>query len=386
MSDKERACAVLKITSETCTAALKALRDPTTTVQIPEHDAEASLHTRLTDYVSLLSLLYQNSTKLAIALKPSSLAYSAAISVAKDLATQADALASCAWSINDAVHGRTLVREIRWTAEDVLSALTSLLEVYTSDTHDQGSGEASEAGDPYLYRTGVVHDAIDRGREISRTNRDAVKKRWDGVVGGMSDCEKEVQEMVEEEEHDCDNEGDHANPADSDEDDEWEQFSGASRGNTRASPEELARLKAVHTLFKFIHALVERVDLIILRPSSRVTPPPKTLDKLLSSAEMLLKASDDLVHALYIPQTPAAVASRSKNLMVLVDEIRSEVLPVGLVTDSQGDNDAITHLSQQTASASLNLDSRHNELTMSKERRWFDTCFGQIFKTAATLD
>ncbi|KAL5533348.1 hypothetical protein ACEPAF_5124 [Sanghuangporus sanghuang] len=384
MSDKKRACAVLKIASETCTAALKALRDPTTTVQIPEHDAEVSLHTRLTDYVSLLSLLYQNSTKLAIALKPSNLAYSAAIVVAKNLATQADALASCAWSINDVVHGRTLAREIRWTAEDVLSALTSLLEVYTSDAHGQGSGEASEAGDPYLFRTGVVHDAIDRGRGISRTNREAVKKRWDGVVGGMSDCEKEAQEMVEEEERDCDNEeGGHANPADSYEDDEWEQFSGASRGNTRASPEELARLRIVHTSFKFIHALVERVDLIFLRPSSRVTPPPKTLDKLLSSAEMLLQASDDLVHALYIPQTPAAVASKSKNLMVLVDEIRSEVLPVGLVTDGQGDNDAITNLSQQTTA--LDLDSRHNELTMTKERKWFDTCFGQIFKTAANL-
>ncbi|KAL5490524.1 hypothetical protein ACEPAI_5357 [Sanghuangporus weigelae] len=380
MSDKKRACAALKIASETCTAALKALRDPTTIVQIPENVAEASLDTRLTDCLSLLSLLYQDSTKLAIALKPSSLAYSAVIAVAKDLAAQADALASCAWSINDIAHGRTLAREIRWTVEDVLSALTSLLEVYTSDAHGRGSREASEAGDPYLYRTGVVHDAIDRGRGISRTNREAVKKRWDGVVGGMSDCEKEVQEMVEEEEHDCE---DHGNPADADLDDEWEQFSGVARGNTRASQEELARLKAVLTLFKFIHALVERVDLIILRPSSRVTPPPKTLDKLLSSAEMLLKASDDLVHALYIPQAPAAVASKSKNLMVLVDEIRSEVLPLGLVTEGQRDNDAITNLSQQTVY--LNIDPRHNELTATKERKWFDTCFGQIFKTAANL-
>ncbi|KAL5529014.1 hypothetical protein ACEPAG_4988 [Sanghuangporus baumii] len=384
MSDKKRACAALKIASETCTAALKALRDPTTIVQIPENVAEASLDTRLTDYLSLLSLLYQDSTKLAIALKPSSLAYAAAIAVAKDLAAQTDALASCAWSINDVAHGRTLAREVRWTVEDVLNALISLLEVYTSDAHGQGSGEASEAGDPYLYRTGIVHDAIERGRGISRTNREAVKKRWDGVVGGMSDCEKEVQEMVEEEEHDCENEeGDHANPADSEQDDEWGQLSGASRENTRASQEELARLKAVHILFKFIHALVERVDLIILRPSSRVTPPPKTFDKLLSSAEMLLKASDDLVHALYIPQTPAAVASKSKNLMALVDEIRSEVLPLGLVTEGQGDNDAITNLSQQTAS--LNIDPRHNELTMTKERKWFDTCFGQIFKVAANL-
>lgn len=139
-------------------------------------------------------------------------------------------------------------------------------------------------------------------------------------------------------------------------------------------------------MFKFIHALVKRVDFIILRPSSRTTPPPpKTLDKLLSSGDTLLKASDDLVHALYIPQTPAAVAGKSKDLVVLVDEIRTEIMSIDLVTEGQGDNNAITNLSRQTASSSLKLDAQHDDALMTKERKWFATCFAQIFKTATNL-
>lgn len=236
-------CAALKLAFETCSAALDALKDPNTKVQTPKDVAEVSLDTRLTDYASLLSLLYQYSTKLAIALKPSSLAYSAAIAVAKDIATQADALASCAWSINDACDGRTLACEARWTAEDVLGALKSLLAVYTSDAHGQGSGSTSEAGGPYLYMTGVVHDTIDRARGISRTNQEAVRKRWGGVIGGMSDCEKEVQEMVEEENEAEDLDG----LSGSDETDGWEQSGNAPRGDAHASQEELERLNTVRS-------------------------------------------------------------------------------------------------------------------------------------------
>ena len=80
-------------------------------------DEGASLDARLTDYTSILSLIYQDVTKLAIALKPSGPTFRAVLSPGKELAAHADALASCACSVDKALHGSTLARDIRWSAE-----------------------------------------------------------------------------------------------------------------------------------------------------------------------------------------------------------------------------------------------------------------------------
>lgn len=240
------AFAALHLALQTCSGALKVLRETDTVIRPLESITDASLDTRLNDYTSLLSLLFHDTTKLAIALKPGSLTYSAAISPAKELAGHADGLASCAYSIQEAKYGRTLGCEVRWLAEDVLNGLESLLGVYTSDAHNLGVAGGTEAEEPYLVRTGVVHEAINRARSISRTNREAVRKRWEGLLGGLGDCENEVKEMVEDEEGSGD-EGGNEN-----EDDGWGDLGGeplSTKGNVRASEQELSRLKTVRQVF-----------------------------------------------------------------------------------------------------------------------------------------
>ena len=136
-------------------------------------------------------------------------------------------------------------------------------------------------------------------------------------------------------------------------------------------------------------ALAKRVDVVILRPTSNIpSPPPKTLDALLSTAEAVLKSADELVHALYIPQDSEAVCGTSKALVTLVKEMRSEVSSIGLVTQSpgtQGDDDAITDLSQRTERIRLSMLSDGDE-KIKKERKWFDTCFAHILKTSQGLE
>ncbi|EJD06067.1 uncharacterized protein FOMMEDRAFT_26833 [Fomitiporia mediterranea MF3/22] len=380
--------AILQLASQTCSTALKALRDSGTITQLPATNTDASLDTRLNDYNSLLSLLYHDATKLAIALKPSDLTYSAALSPAKELVSHVNALASCACSIDGAQYGRTLSREMRWSTEDVLTGFESLLGVYASDAHHRNAIREKGTTEPYLVRTGTVHEAIVRARGIPRTNQEAVRKRWQGVLGGLSDCEKEVQEMVTEEEAEGNNEGDSEDEGYGDFDDDWEldDMKHPKKQNIVASQEELTRLKSAYTLFKFTYTLVKRVDHIILRPSSTIElPPPRTLDKLLSNGDLLLKSADELVHALYVPQVSDDVSKNSKNFVALVNDLQADLASIGLANHSPGSfgESSIANLTQKAASVSLvALPNEGKDLV--KEQRWFDACFAQIFKSISS--
>lgn len=211
-------------------------------------DRSLSLAARLKDFTSLLSLTYQDITKLAVALKPPAPTFNAAISPAKDLATHLDALASCTCSIDGRNSGVTITREIRWSAEEVLNAVDALLLVYVGDAHfsheiEEGEGSASE-GAPYLVRTGVVHEAIDRARGLPQNNREAVRCRWDGILGGIDDCFREIKDMIDEDEDESDGW------------DGWDELLGSKSGSetVRPSDVERARIECVRSLFGSIHS------------------------------------------------------------------------------------------------------------------------------------
>lgn len=227
-------------------AASEAAKNPDKVIKTAK---DAPLEARLTDFTSLLSLIYQDVTKLAIALKPSNPTFRAALSPGKELAAHADALGSCACSFDKDSHGGTLTREIRWLAEDVLSALDNLLRVYGDDDHfiQSSTSKLTETGTPYLVRTGAVHDAIDRARELPRTNREAVRRRWDGLLGGLHDCKEEVQELIEDDEGSDEEDG---TDGTSGYEDGWEELLGGSSNGTspKASEDEMKRLKHVCTI------------------------------------------------------------------------------------------------------------------------------------------
>ena len=244
----------MTIATKTCAAALSALtKTDANSDQRPGSELhristdpnsdtrEAPLQTLLADYSSLLSLVYASTTKIALTLKPSDPTYSAALLPLRDVTKHADALASCACSIHPDLHGKTLARETRWATEAVVNALHVFLDCFLDDP---------PVNESYLIRTGAVHEAIERARSISKSNVEAVKKRWEADREGLNDCVKELAEMIEEETADdieSDGESGNSRIGDSFSDDGWGDLGAGSskRKHVKASQEDLARLNSV---------------------------------------------------------------------------------------------------------------------------------------------
>jgi hypothetical protein len=160
----------------------------------PKPDApELPLSSLRTDFISLLSLIYSNTTKLSIALNPSTPTYSAALTPLKDLITHSSTLASNASSFLPNVHGHALTAEIHSTTKCVLTALQELAHAHLSllahpasktDAVAASRSSSEDKRDAYLAKTAVVHELItqakaeDHPQGLSRTNLIAVRRRW----------------------------------------------------------------------------------------------------------------------------------------------------------------------------------------------------------------
>jgi hypothetical protein len=61
-------------------------------------------------------------------------------------------------------------------------------------------------------------------------------------------------------------------------------------------------------MFKFTHALLRKIDSVFLAPSTaHASMANHNMDGLLKQSNALLKTSDDLVNALYVPQNSEAI-------------------------------------------------------------------------------
>ena len=184
--------ASLTLLSRTCALSIAAL-DAKRDVQ-----QELPLSTLRADFISILSVIYSNTTKLSIALNPASPTYSAALTPLKDLTTYSSTLASNASSFLPNVHGRALTTEVHSTARGVFKALQELVHAHLSPltnpaSKDDGGDAVAVAvpkpssqngNDAYLAKTAVVHELIAQAkaekhpRGLSKTNLIAVRKRW----------------------------------------------------------------------------------------------------------------------------------------------------------------------------------------------------------------
>ena len=177
---------LLTALSQTCTQSILAVKTAPDTQDNP-------LSTLRTDFLSLLSLIYSNTTKLSIALNPSTPAYSAAVRPLKDLITHASTLASNASLFLPGVHGRTLTAEVHSVAKSVLIALADLARAHLS-LITRARADATSGTEEYLSKTAVVHELIAQAKAVhpqglSRSNLVAVRKRWLEHAETVSDAE-----------------------------------------------------------------------------------------------------------------------------------------------------------------------------------------------------
>lgn len=235
--------ASLTLLAQTCALSIAAIRTNSTSEQLP-------LLSLRTDFISLLSVIYSNTTKLSIALNRSNPAYSAVTIPLKDLIIHSSTLASNASSFLPNVHGRALTAEVHSTATDVLTALQDLANAHLSLLTKSASKDDAAASDTYLAKTGVVHELItqakaDHPEGLSRTNLIAVRKRWCEHSGLVADAEAVLE--IEVDPPDDDDDDDEID--DDDFDDGWGDISDPGK----QSPEqvELAKKVRAHSLFPF---------------------------------------------------------------------------------------------------------------------------------------
>ena len=173
--------ALLK-TMATCDAALLALKGPPTAMEGPLPTFSALR----TDFLSLLTLIHSYTTRLWMALgkKPSTPA--AAIPILETLSQHIENFSGCAGAFDGNRFGNSLSNEARLAAQDVLQAMKVLLNAYANNFADPDSSQ----------RTGSVHDACDRHRNLSMDNREAVAKIWKNDQEALKDALKEVGELL----------------------------------------------------------------------------------------------------------------------------------------------------------------------------------------------
>ncbi|KAJ7940640.1 hypothetical protein B0H13DRAFT_2226014 [Mycena leptocephala] len=347
MSDQQKAVLSLTLVLQTCNAALDSA---------PPQAAPESLDVVHKDLISLLSLLYAATTKVSLALKPSSPTYSASLVPLKDLSDHVSALFHCANLFVPDSHGATLSREAHSLVRDAIESIRALVQTFLDIEASDSRQSSGQAGDEYMVRTATVHNVLDKARTLSANNLRAVRKRWVEDAASLDDGFQEVADMVNEAES---TDG----PEDDDEmfDDGWGEI-GIGKSQ-KMSPEELDRTKKVHGILRLAQLLHKRILRDILS-TSQESPNNSTLDALSSLSHTLLSASDELVSTLYTPQDQEKMETELRSFRKLISDFQASLVKP----------DAL-----ETQLESLSMASNNGS-------KWFDTCFVQLYKAVDALD
>jgi len=180
------ATSLLTLLVESCTAALNAF---SLSEGLEDH-LSADFSTLRTDFISILSILYSATTKIALSLKPSSPQYKASLVPLQDVSNNVAALVHSI-RLMRVREGTTVLKEYENIAQNVVIAVRSLAQCLL----DESRGNANEE---YLVKTGEVHELIDRVRKpggLSLNNRDAVRRSWLQDSGSLADAYEEIQEI-----------------------------------------------------------------------------------------------------------------------------------------------------------------------------------------------
>ncbi|KAI6150769.1 hypothetical protein BKA82DRAFT_4119523 [Pisolithus tinctorius] len=370
MSDKQKAIVALTFVSQTCSTALTALDERDCERSNPETSDQSVI---CKDLHSLLSLIYNLSTKLSLALNPSSPTYSASLPLLQDLAKHASGVVYCVSLLNEVQYGATFIKDTTNLVKGILESLRDLVQTFIDLAARDLPSISGTTGEEYLVRTAALHDLVTTAQGpngIPKDNRSAVRQHWSVDKATLEDGLAEVSRMIEEAERD-----DASHPAEEEEDDDdgWDELGLGT--NASLNKDELSRAKSVYPILRLTTLLHKRVFLDVI--SSTCTAPVSNVayDSLLEQSHSLLEASDELVATLYSPQDPDSVCKEVAALMTVVAALRTRLqafFPVDDGLDAQ-----IKQLSVQ--------DGPSPKSSKSVGKKWFDTCFDQISRLSANF-
>lgn len=186
---------------------------------------------------------------------------------------------------------------------------------------------ATSTGDenPYLAHTGMVWAAIDQMKGPSRTENQAVIKRWEGQKEIVKDAWTEFKEFVEDQEGDEEDEDDFDDGGE-DDDDEWGVLERGMTGG-KMSAEEKSRAEAVSLrphlalppliikakpllgLHQLLHASIPR-----FLPCLAASTTEATYRDLMDASARTVAAFDTAISTMYPEQDESEISASLRDL------------------------------------------------------------------------
>lgn len=182
-----------------------------------------------------MSLLRGSTTKLSLALKPSSPTYNAALSPLKDISDQISAISHCVRLFENS-QGVTLREEVTSVAKNIIQSVRSLLQTFLDIEKNGIHTSMGQAGDEYMVRIGTVHDTLNQAASLSTDNLTSVRKKWVQDYSTLEDGFNEVGEMAQVDPDSLEG---------SDEDEEDDGWGELGLGSRKMNAEEVERAKKV---------------------------------------------------------------------------------------------------------------------------------------------
>ncbi|KAG0336099.1 hypothetical protein BG000_006924 [Podila horticola] len=217
------------------------------------------------------------------------------------------------------------VLQIQEQKSAIQTSVSGLAEISTSSTSTSKTGSAAESGsDGYLMKTGIVWEACQIFEQASRSNRQAVAKKWGDMMSTMEDAIAEVQDMIDSNDEDNDGDSDDDEDSGNESDDSWNADEKMTEEEKQLSIRANALLKLTKMLFKKLQqrcldtqpAITTTNSSSSSESTSAVRPSDlaKMWDQLYDRARGIVELADEIATSLYSPQDSESIVSMLQEL------------------------------------------------------------------------
>ncbi|KAG0352639.1 hypothetical protein BC939DRAFT_498981 [Gamsiella multidivaricata] len=348
-------------------------------------------------------LLSNDVTKATLACKPPA-ETKTVIGMVDALGETCFRLAGFVDSIPVKIAGQTYKREIQTLANDIFLATAGLMNEFLDNkiervaqiqqrklstqgaVHGLSKGtkdevSSSESGssknDGYLVKTGIVWEACEIFEQASRSNRQAVAKKWGDMMLTMEDAIAEVKEMIESN----DDRKDRNIENDEDEDDSGNESDDSWNGDEKMTEEEKQLSIRANTLLKLTRLLFKKLQQRCLdtQPSFTVATSSSSSDSTIATASVATPSTNALKPS-DLARMWDQLYDRTGGIVALADEIATSLY-------SPQDQSAITALLQELNRKNHDciLVGRLFVRGQAEHEKWLDMCEAQAKKILDTL-
>ncbi|KAF9365252.1 hypothetical protein BGX34_010729 [Mortierella sp. NVP85] len=284
--------------------------------------------------------------------------------------------------LDDKVEKVVQLQQQKLSVQESVSGMNTGSLQPSSSSSRAGSGADTEKKDGYLVRTGIVWEACEIFEKASRSNRQAVAKKWNDMVSTMEDAIAEVQQMIDTND---DKDGEVGGDEDGDDsgnesDDSWNNDDKMTEEEKQLSIRANSLLKLTRLLFKKLQQRCLDVEpsLVITSTSSTATTP--AAESTSSSAAAAAAAAATSLKPSDLAMMWDQLYDRAKGIVALADEIATSLYSPQVKTT------IVEHLQELSRkNHDCILVGRLFIRGQVEHERWMDMCEAQAKKILDTV-